>query len=252
MKFKYIYGPVFSWRLGISLGIDPLGGKIKICSFDCIYCQIGRTDILTRERKEFVSTEKIIEEIESLPPLKIDYITFSGMGEPTLAENLDRIAKGIREIRKEKIAILTNASLMDREDVREDLSLFDLVIAKLDAHSQDSLERINKPLKDIKFERILGGIRKFKKERLALQVMFSEENKDNAKEIAKIIKEISPLQVQINTPLRPSGVKPLSKKEIYRIKEYFGGLNTICVYDVRKKKVLPINKEETLKRRGGI
>jgi len=252
--FKYIYGPVFSWRLGASLGIDPLGGKIKICSFDCIYCQIGKTDLLIKERKEFVSPDEIIEEIKSLPSLKIDYITFSGMGEPTLAKNLGKIVKGIRKIRKEKIAILTNASLMDREDIRCDLSLFDLVITKLDVYSQDSLKRINRPLENIKFFKILEGIRRFKrdyKKKFVLQIMFVEENRDGAKELAEIAKEISPFQVQINTPLRPCKVKPLSKEEIYKIREHFQGLNTICVYDIKKKKVSPISREETLRRRGG-
>ena len=262
---KYIYGPVFSWRLGSSLGVDVLGGQEKICSFDCVYCQLGKTDYFTKERREFVPTEEIIEEIESLPNLKINYITFSGMGEPTLANNFGEIVKSIKKIRKEKIAILTNSSLMDREDVRDDLSLLDLVIAKLDAYSQNSLERINRPFKSIKFEGILRGIREFKenfKTKLALQIMFLEENKDDAKKIAEIAKEISPLQVQINTPLRPSKIKPLSKGEIYRIKEYFstGGepalgtkeLNTICVYDIKKKRISPLNKEEILKRRGGV
>jgi wyosine [tRNA(Phe)-imidazoG37] synthetase (radical SAM superfamily) len=253
--FKYIYGPVFSWRLGVSLGIDPLGGEKKICSFDCIYCQIGKTDILRKEREEFVPTEKIIKEIESLPHLKIDYITFSGMGEPILAKNLAETVKAIKGIRKERIAILTNSSLMDREDVRRDLSLFDLVVAKLDVYSQDSLERINRPAENIKFERILEGIKKFKKKykkKLAIQIMFLEENKDDVKKIAKVVKEISPFSVQINTPLRPCRIKPLSKEEIYKIKEYFKELNAICVYDIKKKKVLPIDKEETLKRRKEI
>jgi len=264
-NFKYIYGPVFSWRLGNSLGIDLLGGERKICSFDCIYCQLGRTKIFQKEREEFVPTDKIIKEIEQLPSLKIDFITFAGMGEPTIAENLGEVVEEIRKIRKEKIAILTNSSLMDREDVRKDLSLFDLVMAKLDVYSQDSLERINRPLENIKFSKILSAIKEFKKKyktKLALQIMFLEENKKNVEEIAKIAREISPFQVQINTPLRPCEVRPLSKEEIYRIKEYFStkggpalggnGLNTSCVYDVKKKKILPLNEKKTLKRRGKL
>lgn len=252
-KFKYIYGPVFSWRLGISLGVDPLSREEKICSFDCVYCQLGKTKNLTKERKRFVSGEEIVKEIESLSSLEIDSITFSGAGEPTIAENLEEIIKRIREIRREKIAILTNSSLMDREDVRRDLALFDLVIAKLDAFSEESFQKINRPMKSIKFNQILKGIRDFKdKAKLALQIMFVGENKDEAKELAELIKEISPFQVQINTPLRPCRTRPLSKEVICKIKEYFEGLNTICVYDVEKKKVSPLNEEGILRRRGEL
>lgn len=252
-KFKYIYGPVFSWRLGISLGIDPLSREEKICSFDCVYCQLGKTKNLTKERKRFVSEEEIVREIESLSSLKVDSITFSGAGEPTIAENLEEIIKRIREIRREKIAILTNSSLIDREDVRRDLALFDLVIAKLDAFSEESFQKINRPIRDIKFNQILKGIRDFKdKAKLALQIMFAEENRDEAKKLAELTKEISPFQVQINTPLRPCGTRSLSKEAICKIKEYFEGLNTICVYDVEKKKVSPLNEEGILRRRGEL
>ena len=82
-NYRYIYGPVSSWRLGISLGIDPISGKEKICSFDCIYCQLGKTKFFSKKRKIFIPAERIIKEIYLLPPLKIDYITFSGSGEPT-------------------------------------------------------------------------------------------------------------------------------------------------------------------------
>jgi wyosine [tRNA(Phe)-imidazoG37] synthetase (radical SAM superfamily) len=117
--FKYIYGPVASWRLGSSLGIDAISGKEKICTFDCVYCQLGRTGILSSQRRVFVPADEIIRELVSLPFLKIDYITFSGSGEPTLAKNLGRIIKAIKKIRKVKIAVLTNASLIGRKDVRD-------------------------------------------------------------------------------------------------------------------------------------
>jgi len=119
-QYKYIYGPVPSWRLGSSLGIDPLSAKDKICSFDCIYCQIGKTTIHTKKRKVFVSAEQLIEELKSLPPVDIDYITFSGRGEPTLAKNLGEMIAEVKKIRKEPVAVLTNASLLYDKEVRED------------------------------------------------------------------------------------------------------------------------------------
>ncbi len=86
--FKYIYGPISSWRLGRSLGIDPLSQKEKICTFDCIYCQLGRTKKYTKQRKIFSPERKLMKEINSLPEIDIDYITFPGRGEPTLAKNI--------------------------------------------------------------------------------------------------------------------------------------------------------------------
>ncbi|MBP7089055.1 MAG: radical SAM protein [Candidatus Omnitrophica bacterium] len=237
-NFKYIYGPVPSWRLGSSLGIDPISQSKKICNFDCIYCQLGETLFFSDERKIFVSVDAIIKELSLLPPVKIDYITFSGAGEPTLAENLGEMVRAVKKIRNNKIAVLTNSSLLYREDVQKDLLLTDLVAVKLDASSQNIFELVNQPFQDILFENIIVAIKKFKniyKGKLALQIMFMPENKIYAKEIAQIAKEISPDEVQINTPLRPSGVKALSKKEIDRIKEYFKGLNTVLVYEAIKK-----------------
>jgi len=252
---KYIYGPVPSWRLGSSLGIDPISGKDKVCTFDCIYCQIGKTGRFTKERKIYIPLDEIIEELSSLPPVKIDYITFSGRGEPTLAENLGKIIKAIKTLRKDKIAVLTNSSLMYREDIREDLLLADFVIAKLDVYSQKSLEAINRPIKEITFNLILEGIKQFRfkyKGKMALQIMFLEENKGNAKEIAQIAKEINPDEVQINTPLRPCEIEPLSREKIDAVNEYFKDMNSISVYEKEKKEVEPISEEATLKRRGKI
>ncbi|UCH12021.1 MAG: radical SAM protein [Candidatus Omnitrophota bacterium] len=254
-NYKYIYGPVPSWRLGSSLGIDPLSEKVKICNFDCIYCQIGKTKIFAKERKVFVPTAKIIKEIKSLPAVRIDYITFSGSGEPTLAKNLGQMIKAIKKISKEKIAVLTNSSLMHRKDVQKDLLLADFVVAKLDAHLQDIFVRINQPMKTIGLEKIIKGIKKFKgkfRGKLALQIMFIDENKKYAKQISKIVRKIDPDEVQLNTPLRPCGVRPLSRKELAAIKQYFKGMNCIFVYGSEKKKVKPISKKETIKRRGKI
>jgi len=253
--YKYIYGPVPSWRLGSSLGIDPLSDKEKICTFDCIYCQIGKTPVFSQERKIFVTVAEIIEELDSLPSLRIDYITFSGRGEPTLAKNLGRMIKAMKKIRNEKVAVLTNSSLLDRSDVQQDLLLADFVVAKLDASSQRLFEAVNRPMETVKFDTALGAIKHFRniyKGKLALQIMFIKENKKEASEIARIAREISPDEVQVNTPLRPCAVEPLSKKELSSIAKYFEGLNIVSVYEAEKKKVEPISNEDTLRRRGKI
>ncbi|PIU50853.1 radical SAM protein [Candidatus Desantisbacteria bacterium CG07_land_8_20_14_0_80_39_15] len=258
-NFKYIYGPVSSWRLGSSLGIDLLSQKKKICTFGCIYCQVGRTTRHTGERKVYVPSKEILEEIQALPRIKIDYLTFSGRGEPTLAKNLGEIISKLKKSRKEKIAVLTNSSLLTRKKVRKDLSKADFVIVKLDAYSQESFERINKPIKGISLKKILKGIFEFKKEyrsRLGLQIMFMKENKDDYKKIALLAQKISPDEIHINTPLRPCPVKPLSKKEISKIVAYFrkipafSKIKIISVYDKKPQKVLSLSAEDTVRRRG--
>lgn len=223
-EYKYIYGPVPSWRLGSSLGIDPISKDEKMCSFDCVYCQLGRTRCLGDERAAFVPVEEVIKEIASLPLLEIDYLTFSGAGEPTLAENLGEMIRAVRRIRPEKIAVITNSSLMRREDVMKDLFPADLVVAKLDASSQDIFERINRPMKNITFDAVVRAIKDFRscyKGKLALQIMFIEENKNFARELAQLAKEIAPDEIQLNAPLRPCGVKPLTKDQMAAIEGCF-------------------------------
>src|SRR3989338_4888612 len=188
-QFKYIYGPVYSWRLGLSLGIDPLTDKRKICNFDCPYCQLGRTAKFYTQREDFVPVETILAEIKALPPMEIDCYTFSGRGEPTLAKNLGAMVRAVRAATDGKIAVITNAGLIDRPDVREDLFLADWVLAKLDAADQASFQTVDIPAKGVEFQRIVKGIKDFKKKfkgKLALQVMFVAENKHCAPQIAGI------------------------------------------------------------------
>jgi len=264
--FKYIYGPVPSWRLESSLGIDLLSQETKICNFDCVYCQLGATIKYTVERKIYVPIKEVIEELERVPEAQIDYITFSGRGESTLAENLGEAIKAVKLIRKEPIAVLTNGSLMGEDEIRKELVLADFVVAKLDACSPDSLQEINNPAKDIEFTNVLEGIKEFRKSyqgKLALQIMFIDKNKDDVNKLIYLTNYIKPDEVQINTPLRPCNIKPLPKEEILKIKETFISackgefrrkeINVISVYDERAlKDVLSISDEDTLKRRGKV
>lgn len=253
--FKYVYGPVYSWRLGMSLGIDPVTDKHKICNFDCPYCQLGRTAKFHTGRRDFVPVEAILEEIKAFPAEGIDHYTFSGRGEPTLARNLGKMIHAVRAATGKPVAVITNAGLMDREDVRADLALADWVLAKLDAGNQESFERVDIPASGIALERIVEGIKLFKKTftgKLALQVMFVAENKEDAPQIARLARDIRPDEVQINTPLRPGGMRPLSKKQLQGIKAHFKGLPVVSVYEAETKKVDPFNERETVLRHGNF
>ena len=177
-KYRYIYGPVSSWRLGSSLGIDLLSNHEKLCNFNCLYCQLGETHQYTTRRKIYTPTKEVIKDIESLPELDIDCYTFSGRGEPTLAKNLGEVVKLLKKIGRRPIAVLTNSSLINDEQVRKDLMEADFVALKLDACSQSTLEKINGPASGIKFDLLIEGMKKFRdgfKGKLALQIMFIDE-----------------------------------------------------------------------------
>jgi wyosine [tRNA(Phe)-imidazoG37] synthetase (radical SAM superfamily) len=255
--FKYIYGPVSSWRLGRSLGIDPIAQKNKVCCFDCVYCQVGREKPVIAQRRVFVSTDKIIAEIKALPLVKMDCITLSGTGEPTLAANLGRLIRAIKKIRPEPVVVITNSVLLGKKEVREQLSAADIIMAKLDASTNEVLGRVNNPYKNITASKIITGMKKLRKAYkgiLALQIMFVKENQHIAEEIALLAKKIKADRIYLNTPLRASESKPLTKAQLLQIKKIFisQGLDTECVYDVKQKNVLAINTAQTRRVRGFI
>lgn len=257
-QYKYIYGPVASWRIGKSLGIDPLSSRQKTCTFDCVYCQAGKTEAFPSDRELFVSTKDLVEELRSLPEVEIDYITFAGNGEPTLAKNLGEMIRAVKIFRKEKVAVITNASLIGRKDVQEDLLAADLVEAKLDAFSPDSLKRVNRPGAGISWEDIWEGLKAFRKiyrGRLALQIMFVPANRASAREIAALARELSPDEIEINTPLRANPVGALVPEAVSEITAIF---RQVCgdririrnVYEGKREKSSPLCRHSTEKRRG--
>jgi len=230
-----IYGPVSSWRLGRSLGIDLFSPRGKTCSFDCTYCEWGATVHPLTERKEFVTLAELRNELERVEGVAADHATFAGGGEPTLASNLVRAIEIVRSTLKLPVAVITNSSLMPREDVRRELARADLVMVKLDASNEEIFNAVNRPFKGYTLAEIIQGIKRFREEykgKLALQMMFVESNKGCAEEMAKIAGELSPDEVQINTPLRPCAVKPLSPQEIAAIRDKFSGLKkVVTVYE---------------------
>jgi wyosine [tRNA(Phe)-imidazoG37] synthetase (radical SAM superfamily) len=253
MFSSIIYGPVPSWRLGKSLGIDLLSAQGKTCTFDCVYCQLGRTANSTIKRREFVSTTQLTEELEGVRGITADYATFSGMGEPTLASNLGQAIEVAKSILHLPTAVLTNSSLMSREDVRADLAKADVIVATIDAHNQELFIQVNRPIAGLLLSNIFEGIRLFRKEfkgKLCIEVMFIEINKVFAKEIAQVISSLSPDEVQLNTPLRPCLVQPLTPSQMASIQANFGNLeNVVMVYQAPRPEVVPLNLYETLRRR---
>lgn len=253
MAGSIIYGPVPSWRLGRSLGVDLLSMPGKTCSFSCVYCQLGETANFTTERSEFVSTARLKEELTQLKGVAADYVTFSGTGEPTLAGNLGQAIEVVKSTLHLPVAVLTNSSLMSRDDVRHDLVKADVVVATVDAHSQELFGQINRPATGVLLRDIVEGIKRFREEfnrKLCVEVMFMALNKDFAAEIAQVVKALSPDEVQLNTPLRPCGVRPLTPLQMAAIKANFSNFrNVVTVYEASRPEVKPLNLKETLRRR---
>jgi len=164
---RLAFGPVPSRRLGKSLGINNI--PAKTCSYSCVYCQLGRTTNMTTGRQAFYKPENIFKEVRRKADeaasrnKRVDYLTFVPDGEPTLDINLGKTTSFLRQI-EIPIAIITNASLIWREDVKEDLLEMDLVSLKVDAVSEDLRKRINRPHKDLKLDAVLKGVTKFANE----------------------------------------------------------------------------------------
>jgi len=158
------FGPVPSRRLGRSLGVNNI--PPKTCSYSCVYCQLGKTSNMLVDRQAFYKPEQILMQVErkineaTLRGERIDYITFVPDGEPTLDVNLGREISLLKHVGI-PLAVITNASLLWREEVREELLAADFVSLKVDAVSQDLWRRINRPHKDLKLDKILNGVKEF-------------------------------------------------------------------------------------------
>jgi len=207
----------------MSLGINNI--PYKHCSYSCIYCQLGRTIHLEIIRSYFFSTKDIVSEvIRALSRTKkVDYITFVPDGEPTLDINLGKTINSLKKEVSIPIAVLTNGSLLFREDVRQDLYEADLVSIKIDANSEEIFKKINRPHPDLKLSTVLGGILEFSKYykgKLITETMIISNINDNMSEligIARFIKELNPYKAYIAIPTRPpaeSWVKPASEQVI--------------------------------------
>jgi wyosine [tRNA(Phe)-imidazoG37] synthetase (radical SAM superfamily) len=227
---KIIYGPVPSRRLGISLGVDVV--PYKTCSYDCIYCQLGKTTNQTTQRRSFVPVDSVMKEIKEVIDQNsdIDFITFSGSGEPTLDQDIGRMIEKVKKITPIPVAVLTNGSLLWDRRVREDLSQADLVVPSLDAVSEKAFRRVNRPLAGLGIEKVLDGLKTFCGQfhgKIYLEIMLVRNINDSEEEIKKINQFVQDLRIdkiQLNTVVRPPcdlGAKPLSKKELLKVKALF-------------------------------
>ena len=212
-RFQYVFGPVPSRRLGRSLGIDTV--PFKTCTYDCVYCQLGRTTVKTSHRDVYVPLKVVIQEIRNKleEEQTIDYITLSGSGEPTLYSDLAVLIERIKEITDIPVAVLTNSSLLWDREVRQALNKADLVIPSLDAGDGSSFMRVNRPVESIGFDRMVYGLRQFRESYrglLWLEVFLLDQitaTEEMVRLMATHVRSINPDRVQLNTVIRPPAEK---------------------------------------------
>jgi wyosine [tRNA(Phe)-imidazoG37] synthetase (radical SAM superfamily) len=257
-RYQYLYGPVPSRRLGRSLGIDLV--PRKICTYDCIYCQIGNTTEKTLVRREYVPVRDILEEVKRFlkeETSSIDYLSLSGSGEPTLHSQIRLVIEGIKAITSIPVAVITNGSLLYEEEVRQDLLLADIVLPSLDAVSSEVFMKINRPCPEFFIEKVIEGLiefRKIYKGQIWLEILFCKGVNDSKEELLKMKKVvdcIQPDRIHLNTVVRPPSEKwvaPLNQKEIEKIRDFFGEkAEIISEFDRHPSSVLERDiKEEIL------
>ncbi|HQN91500.1 MAG TPA: radical SAM protein [Methanoculleus sp.] len=233
MAYRYLFGPVPSRRLGISLGIDLV--PHKTCSFNCIYCECGQTTDLTCERREYVPTDRVIAELDDFLATApdLDYVTFAGSGEPTLHSGIGEIISFIKDrYPRYRVAVLTNSALFTDPGVRAALMRADLVVPSLDAVSEEVFVKINRPSPGITAGQVLEGLLDFAREytgEVWLEIFIVPGVNDTEKEL-RLLKDaviaIEPDRVQVNTLDRPGAedwVRPASPEAIERIAAMLGG-----------------------------
>jgi wyosine [tRNA(Phe)-imidazoG37] synthetase (radical SAM superfamily) len=228
---KYIFGPVPSRRLGLSLGIDIV--PLKSCTLDCIYCQLGRSSDLTSERREFVPVADVIAQLKDrlAQGVKADHITISGSGEPTLNLSLGKIIEEIKKITKIPVAVMTNGTLLYDPAVRNDCAKADVVLPSLDAGDPETFTKMNRPHEALDFNKIIDGMCQFRKEfngQIWLEVFIVEGINTNDAQLANIktiIGRLKPDKVQLNTAVRPTtepGIAAVAAQKLATIAEKIG------------------------------
>ena len=229
-KFNYLFGPVPSRRLGISLGVDLI--PRKVCSLNCVYCEAGKTTKLTTERKEYLPTDKIITEIDEFlkDSPQLDYITFSGAGEPTLHSHLNAIAQHIKNNYPHyKLALITNLPLSE-PTIRKEILIMDAILPSLDAATQEVFDKINRSEGLIRNDALIHGLIELSKEfkgKLLLEIFIVPGINDTKKELLglqKIVNEIHPTEVHINSLDRPGvedWIQLPTEEELQEIAGYF-------------------------------
>ena len=227
---SYVFGPVPSRRLGLSLGVDLI--PAKTCTFDCLYCQVGRTTDKTVTRRPFVPADQVIEEVrQKLKGCTPDAITLAGSGEPTLHSEIERIIEGIQEFSDTRVVVLTNGSLFSEEPVRRAVLKADLIMPTLTSAHEATFNRIHRPHEAIRHQAVVEGLLALRREyagQIFLETVFLAGINDTPQEVEDLkglIAGLQPERIQLNTVVRPPAdphAKSLDRTRLEEIKLYLG------------------------------
>ncbi len=229
---RRIFGPVPSRRLGISLGIDVI--PHKTCTFDCVYCECGRTTEKTCERRAFFPVREVLDDLEahlSRMKEKPDVITLSGSGEPTLYLPMGELIDEIKRLTSLPVAVITNSSLLWKPEVRDELARADVVLPSLDAADDDAYRRINRPHELVSLPRLVEGLERFLKDyrgTVLFEILLIEgynADDSNIEALKAALGRMRADKIQLNTAVRPgteSGIEPLDDISLRRIRNLFG------------------------------
>lgn len=255
IMYKFLFGPVPSRRLGISLGVDLV--PHKVCSLNCVYCECGKTTKLTNERMEYVPVDKVLKELDHFFKNNPDpdYITFSGAGEPTLNSGLGKVLDIIKRRKPDiPVAVLTNGTLLNDAGVRKELMKADVILPSLDSALDDTFQKINRPYHELKTDKIINGLVDFRKEfkgKIWLEVFILPGYNDDTRNLDALkqaILRIKPDLVQLNTLDRPGTVedlKPMTKSGLQKIIEYWQLDNVEIIASAPERKDIISYRKDT-------
>ncbi len=251
MKYKHLFGPVISRRLGISLGVDVV--PYKYCTMDCVYCEVGRTDHLVNEQLDLIDYDALVAELDdflSTNP-KLDYITFSGAGEPLIYSHIGELINYIKDNYSQyKLALITNSTFLGEISIVNDLLKLDLIMPSMDAVDDDTFEKINRPHSDITVDDVLSNLITFNSYfhgEMWLEIFFVPGLNDNPESLismADMISRIQPTRVQLNSLDRPgteSWVKKAEFEQLERIKREFE--SSLSDYDIKIEIIKKVDKD---------
>ena len=247
-SYQYIFGPVPSRRLGISLGVDLI--PFKTCSLDCIYCECGGTNNLTLERKKYVPTYMVIEELNHYlnQDPALDFITFSGSGEPTLHSGIGKVVSFIKNnFPNYRVALITNATMFHQPELRDEIKSVDLLLPSLDAASDKVFRAINRPVPGMNVQKLIDGMAEFRKifsGEIWLEIFIIPGINDSDQEL-KLMKEavqkIQPDKIQLNTLDRPGTegwIVPASREHLEKIASTFD-LRCEIIAKFKERRAIP-------------
>lgn len=238
MNRKTVFGPIHSRRLGRSLGINLL--PFKTCSLDCVYCECGATTDLTVRRQEFVPLDQVRKELDTVfdSGVPFDYVTFSGLGEPTLYSRIGGIIQHVKDRRPDaRICLLTNATLLDV--MGDELNGLDLIVPSLDGSNEEEFRAVNRPAPGLTLEKLVDGIASFRKRHLPIEMWLEifivpgiNDSRSSVDRFRHLIEQIAPTKVQLNSLDRQGAVDWIRVPPIERMKEIQAAFSQVCATEI--------------------